>query len=535
MAKFLSDSGLLTLVQKIKEEFDSIYETIIDDEKVTASALTDINTKYNNINNAIDTIEDTIDTIESTIDNLANVATTGSYTDLSNTPTNVSSFNNDAGYLTQHQSLANYYSKTEVDNILDDVLGVDVTGLADIKAVLEDDDTTTGLINLIGSKANTSDLSTVATSGSYNDLSNKPSIPDDNNLVHKTGDENISGTKTFSNAQGTAPFAVNSTTKVINLNADYLDNWNSSTLMFANNGGFCAGTGSYWGKIIEGEKSSSGTVDLTATFLITDYTTAATGNIGILMIRIRAGSIGATPSVNANWVLVNDTNITGNIKVTTVYENSKRYIRMYAYASGWGHSLTAKILNAHGWSGQGGFTWTTYNATGAGYSVSTYSSIPSSETNITIGTKGIFNNAETATKLATERTLTIGNTGKTFNGSADKSWTLSEIGAAATTHTHASTDVKTPIVNHGTSDTTYELTPNVFHLWGEVSTLTLTLGAGETGYLFEYMFEFQSGNTATILTLPSTVKWPVTPTIVANKIYQVSIVNNIGLIIGVDV
>lgn len=30
-------------------------------------------------------------------------------------PTNVSSFTNDAGYLTQHQSLANYYTKSEID------------------------------------------------------------------------------------------------------------------------------------------------------------------------------------------------------------------------------------------------------------------------------------------------------------------------------------------------------------------------------------------------------------------------------------
>lgn len=36
---------------------------------------------------------------------LATVATSGSYNDLSNKPTNVSAFTNDAGYLTQHQSL----------------------------------------------------------------------------------------------------------------------------------------------------------------------------------------------------------------------------------------------------------------------------------------------------------------------------------------------------------------------------------------------------------------------------------------------
>ena len=42
-------------------------------------------------------------------------------------------------------------------------------------------------------------LSTVATSGSYNDLSDKPTIPNDSNLVHKTGAETIAGNKTFSN------------------------------------------------------------------------------------------------------------------------------------------------------------------------------------------------------------------------------------------------------------------------------------------------------------------------------------------------
>jgi hypothetical protein len=39
--------------------------------------------------------------------------------------------------------------------------------------------------------------------------------------------------------------------------------------------------------------------------------------------------------------------------------------------------------------------------------------------------------SESAAKLTTARTLTIGSTGKTFNGSADVSWTLAEIGAYA--------------------------------------------------------------------------------------------------------
>lgn len=57
----------------------------------------------------------------SMITGLASVATSGSYSDLSNkptipvVPTNVSAFINDAGYLTQHQSL-NGYAKTSVAN-----------------------------------------------------------------------------------------------------------------------------------------------------------------------------------------------------------------------------------------------------------------------------------------------------------------------------------------------------------------------------------------------------------------------------------
>ena len=46
----------------------------------------------------------------------------------------------------------------------------------------------------------------------------------------------------------------------------------------------------------------------------------------------------------------------------------------------------------------------------------------------------ISGKAATATKLATARTLTVGSTGKTFDGSSNVSWTLAEIGAAAASH-----------------------------------------------------------------------------------------------------
>lgn len=83
---------------------------------------------------------------------LASVATSGSYNDLSNkpaiptVPTNVSAFTNDAGYITSVPS--EYVTETE-------------------------------LTTAIAGKANTADLATVATSGSYADLTNKPTIPTD--------------------------------------------------------------------------------------------------------------------------------------------------------------------------------------------------------------------------------------------------------------------------------------------------------------------------------------------------------------------
>lgn len=54
-------------------------------------------------------------------------------------------------------------------------------------------------------------------------------------------------------------------------------------------------------------------------------------------------------------------------------------------------------------------------------------------------TGALSGNATSATSAATwttGRTLTIGSTGKSVNGSANVSWSLAEIGAAATSHTH---------------------------------------------------------------------------------------------------
>lgn len=90
-----------------------------------------------------------------------------------------------------------------------------------------------------------------------------------------------------------------------------------------------------------------------------------------------------------------------------------------------------------------------------------------------------------------------------------------------------------PVINHGVSDTSFVLTPNVFHKWGNVSSLSLTLATpSDPTILNEYIFQFTSGSTATSLTLPSTVKWTSELNIQPNKTYQVSIIDNLGVIGG---
>ena len=93
-----------------------------------------------------------------------------------------------------------------------------------------------------------------------------------------------------------------------------------------------------------------------------------------------------------------------------------------------------------------------------------------------------------------------------------------------------------PEVNHGTSDTIFNLTPNTFHIWDEVESLQLVYRRPTAGIANEYLFQFTSGATATTLMLPDTIKWVggSAPTIKPNSIYQISILNGLGSVLEFD-
>lgn len=115
----------------------------------------ELNTKVDKVNGKGLSTEDYTTTEKNKLANLSTVATSGNYNDLTNKPsipTKTSQLINDSGYLTEIPS--EYVTETELN----------------AKGYLTEHQDISG-------KANTSDLSTVATSGNYNDLTNKPTIP----------------------------------------------------------------------------------------------------------------------------------------------------------------------------------------------------------------------------------------------------------------------------------------------------------------------------------------------------------------------
>lgn len=91
---------------------------------------------------------------------------------------------------------------------------------------------------------------------------------------------------------------------------------------------------------------------------------------------------------------------------------------------------------------------------------------------------------------------------------------------------------KVTIVNHGTDDTTYSVTPNTLHIWGTVASLTLTLATPTDNTIEnEYKIQFTSGATATQFAIQDTITWGDscgTISLAANKIYQISITNGLA-------
>lgn len=136
-----------------------------------------------------------------TIPTLATVATTGDYNDLSNKPTiptTTSGLTNDSGFITSDgsvKSVIDYGDTSKKIKIGYSGAGITGDNIKYIAGFTTGDSEAIAKIKDISKDAMKSWLgyATVATSGSYNDLSNTPTIPDTSNLVPKSA-FSLSGT-----------------------------------------------------------------------------------------------------------------------------------------------------------------------------------------------------------------------------------------------------------------------------------------------------------------------------------------------------
>lgn len=320
-----------------------------------------------------------------------------------------------------------------------------------------------------------SDLKTVAFSGSYNDLSNKPTIPTKtseltNDSGFKTTDTVYTHPTTSGNkhipsggsngqilrwsADGTAVWGNDNNTTYTALKNPYAltvqfngitdktyDGSSAQTLNISPNaiGAAAAShTHTYAGSLSAGGAANSSNVLNTNTIM--EY-----GWNGINYFNIN-GTAGKAAKVNdaptsAWWHILrfNHANTTGYYTDLAVpFHNNSLYYKVIQNGKvsndGW-----VRVLDA--------LNYTSYapTKTGSGASGTWDISVNgNAATATTLQTTRTINGTSfngsasiTTANWGTARTITIGSTGKSINGSGNVSWSLSEIGAAATTHTHA--------------------------------------------------------------------------------------------------
>ena len=85
------------------------------------------------------------------------------------------------------------------------------------------------------------------------------------------------------------------------------------------------------------------------------------------------------------------------------------------------------------------------------------------------------------------------------------------------------------------TSSTMTLSPNIYYrnTSTSLSTLTITLGSiANSNIINEYFVEFTTSSSGTTISLPSTIKWAngEVPTFEASTTYQISIVNNLGVV-----
>lgn len=97
-----------------------------------------------------------------------------------------------------------------------------------------------------------------------------------------------------------------------------------------------------------------------------------------------------------------------------------------------------------------------------------------------------------------------------------------------------------PVTVVGTADraASYMLSPNILYNWGDYIpiNISIVLGRPYENVVNEYVLQFKTTDTVPTVVFPSSVKWVSgnAPVLEENKIYQISIINNLGTVLSWD-
>lgn len=123
---------------------------------------------------------------------------------------------------------------THTDNTTIHVTASDKTAWSQKQNAISDLDTIRSGASAGATAVQPNSLATVATSGSYNDLSNKPTIPSTDDCVKTSGNQTVAGVKTFT---GGPVFKGTTLTNILKVQRDHATN--APSIQFANNTDVC--------------------------------------------------------------------------------------------------------------------------------------------------------------------------------------------------------------------------------------------------------------------------------------------------------
>ena len=162
------------------------------------------------------------------------------------------------------------------------------------------------------------------------------------------------------------------------------------------------------------------------------------GPFGIFKVILRTNASGSNSTCNIEWMVRKGFGL-DSIVCNMINTYGSTVADIFYKCAGTYAAINWTVLfenNGRGGSYNNG-SWTKYTTNASGteaYTETEMKALRSYTSTLAQGSDTTVVNS--ANKLASRRTLTIGSTGKTFDGTSNVSWNLSEIGAAASSHTH---------------------------------------------------------------------------------------------------